>query len=45
MNLKQIYYEVQRVSNGQADVIPLNKIGGGELIMPEELFKKIREHA
>lgn len=45
MNLKQIYYEVQRVSNGQAEVIPLNKIGGGELILPEELFKKIREHA
>jgi 2-oxoglutarate ferredoxin oxidoreductase subunit alpha len=43
MNLKQIFYEVQRVANGSAEVIPLNKIGGGELITPEELFKKIRE--
>lgn len=45
MNLKQIYYEVQRVSNGQTNVIPMNKIGGGELITPEELLKTIREHA
>jgi 2-oxoglutarate ferredoxin oxidoreductase subunit alpha len=43
MNLKQIFYEVQRVANGSAEVIPLNKIGGGELITPEELFEKIRE--
>ncbi|NWF87508.1 2-oxoacid:acceptor oxidoreductase subunit alpha [Candidatus Bathyarchaeota archaeon] len=45
MNLKQIFYEVQRVSNGRADVIPLNKIGGGELITPEELLEKIEESA
>jgi len=43
MNLKQIFYEVQRVTNGSAEVIPLNKIGGGELITPEELLGKIRE--
>jgi 2-oxoglutarate ferredoxin oxidoreductase subunit alpha len=43
MNLKQIFYEVQRVANGQAEVIPLNKIGGGELITPEELLEKIKE--
>jgi 2-oxoglutarate ferredoxin oxidoreductase subunit alpha len=43
MNLKQIFYEVQRVTNGSAEVIPLNKIGGGELITPEELLEKIRE--
>jgi 2-oxoglutarate ferredoxin oxidoreductase subunit alpha len=42
MNLKQVFYEVQRASNGQAEVIPLNKIGGGELITPEELLKKIK---
>jgi len=41
MNLKQIYYEVQRVANGSAEVVPLNKIGGGELITPEELLEKI----
>ena len=43
MNLKQIFYEVQRVANGSSEVIPLNKIGGGELITPEELFEKIKE--
>jgi 2-oxoglutarate ferredoxin oxidoreductase subunit alpha len=43
MSLKQIFYEVQRVANGLAEVIPLNKIGGGELITPEELFEKIQE--
>jgi 2-oxoglutarate ferredoxin oxidoreductase subunit alpha len=43
MNLKQIFYEVQRVADGSAEVIPLNKIGGGELITPEELTSKIAE--
>jgi len=43
MNLRQVFYEVQRVANGLAEVIPLNKIGGGELITPEELFEKIQE--
>ena len=43
MNLRQIFYEVQRVANGLAEVIPLNKIGSGELIAPEELFGKIQE--
>jgi 2-oxoglutarate ferredoxin oxidoreductase subunit alpha len=45
MNLKQVFYEVQRVANGSAEVIPLNKIGGGELITPEELTQKILEVA
>jgi 2-oxoglutarate ferredoxin oxidoreductase subunit alpha len=45
MNLKQIFYEVQRIANGSADVVPLNKIGGGELITPEELTEKIMESA
>jgi len=45
MNLRQIFYEVQRVVNGSAEVISLNKIGGGELITPEELFEKIQESA
>ena len=45
MNLRQIFYEVQRVANGSAEVIPLNKIGGGELITPEELMAKIMESA
>ena len=45
MNLKQLFYEVQRVTNGSTDVVPLNKIGGGELITPEELTAKIMEGA
>jgi 2-oxoglutarate ferredoxin oxidoreductase subunit alpha len=45
MNLGQIYYEVERASKGLAKVIPLNKIGGGELITPEELLNKILEEA
>ena len=43
MNLKQIFYEVERVANGLAKIIPLNKIGGGELITPEELLAKVEE--
>jgi hypothetical protein len=43
MNLKQLYYEVERAASGQAHVTPLNKIGGGELITPEDLLAKIVE--
>jgi len=43
MNLKQVFYEVQRVANESTKVVPFNKIGGGELITPEELLEKIRE--
>ena len=43
MNLKQLFYEVERVSCGRVRVLPLNKIGGGELITPEELLAKISE--
>ena len=42
MNLGQIYREVQRTAC-KTKVVPLNKIGGGELITPEELFAKISE--
>ena len=40
MNLGQIFYEVKRVAC-QTEVIPLNKIGGGELITPEEILAEI----
>ena len=43
MNLKQIFYEVERAVCGEARVVPLNKIGGGEMITPEELSSKIME--
>jgi len=41
MNLQQIFFEVQRVVNGAAKVVPVNKIGGGEMLTPEELFSEI----
>ncbi len=40
MNLGQVCREVQRVAC-KSEVIPLNKIGGGELITPEELLAEI----
>jgi 2-oxoglutarate ferredoxin oxidoreductase subunit alpha len=40
MNLGQIVNEVKRVACS-AEVVPLNKIGGGELITPEEILGKI----
>jgi 2-oxoglutarate ferredoxin oxidoreductase subunit alpha len=45
LNLGQICYEVERASKGLAKIIPLNKIGGGELITPEELLDKILKEA
>lgn len=41
MNLGQIFFEVQRVVSGMADVVPVNKIGGGEMITPEELLEEV----
>jgi 2-oxoglutarate ferredoxin oxidoreductase subunit alpha len=45
MNLRQIFYEVERTVGGMAKVVPVNKIGGGELITPEEILGKILEEA
>lgn len=42
MNLGQIFYEVQRASNGEANVHLLSKIGG-EMQKPEEVIHKIKE--
>ncbi|MEM3566590.1 MAG: 2-oxoacid:acceptor oxidoreductase subunit alpha [Candidatus Bathyarchaeia archaeon] len=44
MNLGQIVNEVKRVA-GCTAVVPLNKIGGGELITPEEILEKILKEA
>jgi 2-oxoglutarate ferredoxin oxidoreductase subunit alpha len=41
MNLGQLFFEVQRLVNGMADVVPLNKIGGGEMLTPEELLEEV----
>ena len=43
MNLKQLYYEVERAACGSARIVSLNKIGGSVLITPEELLAKILE--
>lgn len=43
MNLRQLFYEVERAAYAQTEVAPVNKIGGGELITPEELLAKIEE--
>ncbi len=41
MNLKQLFYEVRRAVEGAVPVFPINKIGGGEMITPEELVSEI----
>ena len=41
MNLRQIFYETERVVQGNVLVFPVNKIGGGEMITPEELLTRI----
>jgi 2-oxoglutarate ferredoxin oxidoreductase subunit alpha len=41
MNLKQLFYEVERAVGGAAPVFPINKIGGGEMIRPGELLSEI----
>jgi 2-oxoglutarate ferredoxin oxidoreductase subunit alpha len=42
INLGQVVREVQRVAC-KSKVVPLNKIGGGQLITPEEIYAKILE--
>jgi 2-oxoglutarate ferredoxin oxidoreductase subunit alpha len=42
MNLGQVAGEVERVARG-TEVVRLNKIGGGELITPEEILRMIME--
>jgi 2-oxoglutarate ferredoxin oxidoreductase subunit alpha len=42
MNLGQVCREVQRAACN-SKIVPINKIGGGELITPEELLVKIVE--
>jgi 2-oxoglutarate ferredoxin oxidoreductase subunit alpha len=40
MNLGQLFYEVKRIACSR-EVVPLNKIGGGEMITPEEILAEI----
>jgi len=41
MNLGQVFYEVERAVHGTVPVVPINKIGGGEMITPEELLAQV----
>ena len=41
MNLRQIFYEVERAAHSCAPVFFINKIGGGEMITPDELLSEI----
>jgi len=41
MNLKEVFYEVERAAHGAVPVVSVNKIGGGEMITPEELTAEI----
>jgi len=41
MNLKEVFYEVERAVHGAAPVVSINKVGGGEMITPEELTAEI----
>ena len=41
MNLKEVFYEVERAAHGAAPVLSVNKVGGGEMITPEELTAEI----
>ncbi len=43
LNLGQLSREVERAVSGRREVIPLNRIGGGRLIEPEELLEAIEE--
>lgn len=42
MNLGQLVYEVERVVCCEAHVKAISKIGGGEMITPEEIFSEIK---
>jgi 2-oxoglutarate ferredoxin oxidoreductase subunit alpha len=41
MNLQQIFFEVERAVHGRVPVVPVNKVGGGEMITPEELVRHV----
>jgi len=43
MNLGQLVYEVERVVGCETHVKAISKIGGGEMITPEEILSEIRK--
>ena len=44
LNLGQLVNEVRRSVGGMVDVVPLNKIGGGLMIEPEEILEAVVEY-
>ncbi len=41
LNMREVFYEVERIVHGVVPVVPMNKIGGGEMITPEALLAEI----
>jgi len=41
LNLGELSYEVERAAHGAVPVISINKVGGGEMITPEEVLAEI----
>lgn len=41
LNMRELFYEVERVVHGASPVVSVNKVGGGEMITPEELLAEV----
>ncbi len=41
MNLRELFYEVERAAQGAVPVFSVNKVGGSEMITPEELTAEV----
>jgi 2-oxoglutarate ferredoxin oxidoreductase subunit alpha len=41
LNMRELFYEVERAVRGAAPVFSVNKVGGGEMIAPEELLAEV----
>jgi len=41
LNMRELFYEVERAVHGAAPVVSVNKVGGGEMITPEELLAEV----
>jgi 2-oxoglutarate ferredoxin oxidoreductase subunit alpha len=41
LNMRELFYEVERAARRGAPVVSVNKVGGGEMITPEELLSEV----
>jgi 2-oxoglutarate ferredoxin oxidoreductase subunit alpha len=41
LNMRELFYEVERAARGDTPVVSVNKVGGGEMITPEELLSEV----